>query len=106
MQITGDVSQGDKVEIPVATGVVCWVFGVSFAYKGAICAVVRGTDAIFQMGVCSGRLLLVSGFRMRRFSVLTCCFDKPEFDFEFYVGFWGIVVRKYVSKHRKLIDGL
>lgn len=37
------------------------VSGVSFAYKGTICAVVRGSDAIFQMDVCSARLLLVSG---------------------------------------------
>lgn len=54
---TGDtLSVSDKGDISMARGVVCWSCGVSFAHKGAICAVVRGTDAIFQMGVCSGRL--------------------------------------------------
>lgn len=84
----------------MARGVVCLSCGVSFAYKGAICAIVRGTDAIFQLAVCSGRLLLVSGFRMRRFWVLTRCCDKPKFDFEFYVGFREIVVGKYGAKRR------
>ena len=61
VQAGGTVTGGNKGDISMARGVVCWSCGVSFAHKGAICAVVRGTDAIFQMCVCSGRCCLLAG---------------------------------------------